>query len=702
MNGVNVAQRDGRSLAAVDPTDVQVVLEQQQQQQQQPEYESASNGEHDSEDAAHIAEVTQIIAQVHVDLNSAAAQDDGSLAATAATGGAGLADQPADVHARDLHRNVLLSEHVELEQPQLEEKHGGGAEGGVDAASAPLATASDDAKMGGQINDVRVAVVGNVDSGKSTLIGVLTGGSLDNGRGLARSRIFLHAHEHANGRTSAIGMHILGFDEQRAPVYQTVPASSTAAAKSKSWQQVVAASKSIVTFIDLAGHEKYLKTTIAGLTGCFPDFAIVLINSLAGITKMTKEHLGVVLALDIPLICVVSKVDMVPENVLGRTKDQLFKILKSPAARKMPIQIRSMKDVETVVQNQTASRVCPVFFTSAVNGTHIDLLTSYLSKLKTRAQSLYGPASAPVEFSIDDSYSVTGVGIVVSGTVMSGTVTTGMTLLLGPFGSAPFIEVMVRSLHCKRTPVDTVSAGCSCAISLRAVKRKETLKRSMFRRGMVLIDPASSTNANIFFEADVCILHHPTTIKVGYQAVIHLGMVRQTAQLITITGPAPATATQPVAGDAAAASTSTASSNTTSATAYVPKDCLRTGDRAKCCFRFLQHEEYIHPNTSFVFREGSTKGLGKICRITFTDEEIQHMLDVSDAKFKHRERKQKQAHPVTSLLGGAAEEELKSDDAADVIAAASVLNDTQFGADKRLHSHQSHAAHSKDKGAKGK
>ncbi len=37
--------------------------------------------------------------------------------------------------------------------------------------------------------DVRVAVVGNVDSGKSTLVGVLTSGCLDNGRGLARSRV---------------------------------------------------------------------------------------------------------------------------------------------------------------------------------------------------------------------------------------------------------------------------------------------------------------------------------------------------------------------------------------------------------------------------------------------------------------------------------------------------------------------------------
>jgi GTPase len=81
-----------------------------------------------------------------------------------------------------------------------------------------------------------------------------------------------------------------------------------------------------------------LKTTIAGLTGSHPDYAIVIINSLAGVTKMTREHLGVVLALEIPLICVVSKVDMAPLPVLEQSKKQLFRILKSSAANRMPIQ----------------------------------------------------------------------------------------------------------------------------------------------------------------------------------------------------------------------------------------------------------------------------------------------------------------------------------------------------------------------------
>lgn len=51
-----------------------------------------------------------------------------------------------------------------------------------------------------------------LDAGKSTLLGVLTHGELDNGRGHARKRLFRHKHEMESGRTSSVGNDILGFD----------------------------------------------------------------------------------------------------------------------------------------------------------------------------------------------------------------------------------------------------------------------------------------------------------------------------------------------------------------------------------------------------------------------------------------------------------------------------------------------------------
>jgi GTPase len=48
----------------------------------------------------------------------------------------------------------------------------------------------------------------------------------------------------------------------------------------------------VLTFIDLAGHEKYLKTTVYGMTGYSPDFVMLMIGANSGIIGMTKEHLG--------------------------------------------------------------------------------------------------------------------------------------------------------------------------------------------------------------------------------------------------------------------------------------------------------------------------------------------------------------------------------------------------------------------------
>ena len=67
----------------------------------------------------------------------------------------------------------------------------------------------------------RVAVVGNVDAGKSTLLGVLTHGELDNGRGTARQKLFRHKHEMETGRTSSVGNDILGFDREGRVVNKT-------------------------------------------------------------------------------------------------------------------------------------------------------------------------------------------------------------------------------------------------------------------------------------------------------------------------------------------------------------------------------------------------------------------------------------------------------------------------------------------------
>lgn len=67
-----------------------------------------------------------------------------------------------------------------------------------------------------QRKTVRVASMGNVDSGKSTLVGIITSSDdvADDGRGSLRKKVFNYSHELENGRTSSIAYEIVCFDKQ--------------------------------------------------------------------------------------------------------------------------------------------------------------------------------------------------------------------------------------------------------------------------------------------------------------------------------------------------------------------------------------------------------------------------------------------------------------------------------------------------------
>ncbi|XP_034054949.1 GTP-binding protein 1-like [Gymnodraco acuticeps] len=414
--------------------------------------------------------------------------------------------------------------------------------------------------------EVRVAVVGNVDAGKSTLLGVLTHGELDNGRGFARQKLFRHKHEMESGRTSSVGNDILGFDKEGEVVNK--PDSHGGGLD---WTKICEKSSKVITFIDLAGHEKYLKTTVFGMTGHLPDFCMLMVGSNAGIVGMTKEHLGLALALNVPVFVVVTKIDMCPANILQETLKLLQRLLKSPGCRKIPVLVQNKDDVIVTASNFSSERMCPIFQISNVTGENMELLKMFLNLLSSRT---YFNNDEPAEFQIDDTYSVPGVGTVVSGTTLRGMIRLNDTLLLGPDPLGTFIPIAVKSIHRKRMPVKEVRGGQTASFALKKIKR------SSIRKGMVMVAPKLMPQATWEFEAEILVLHHPTTISPRYQAMVHCGSIRQTATILTMN-----------------------------------RDCLRTGDKATVHFRFIKTPEYLHCDHKLVFREGRTKAVGTITKL---------------------------------------------------------------------------------------
>lgn len=412
--------------------------------------------------------------------------------------------------------------------------------------------------------EVRVAVIGNVDSGKSTLVGVLTRSILDDGRGLARSKVFKHHHEESTGRTSSIGQHNLCLSSQGAVLNDPL-------FRSHACGEYISRAAKVVTLVDLAGHEKYFRTTAYGLTGHLPDYACLLVGANMGVVGMCKEHLGVALALKVPAFFIVTKTDICPEHVLKNTLQSLGSILKKPGVRKKPYLVRSKEDVLLCARNLHSDSLAPIFLTSAVTGEGLELVRMFYDLLPQRHR--WGERQRdPPEFIIDETFSVPGVGTVVAGTVKRGVITPNCSLLLGPdLGDGSFKAAAVKSIHYKRLPVGQVVAGQTAALALKKVRR------SQVRKGMVLVDERLKPKATWEFDADIAILTHSTTIQPRYQAVIHCEIIRQAARVVAM-----------------------------------DRERLRSGDRAYVRFRFLQRPEYITPGTRFVFREGRTKGIGII------------------------------------------------------------------------------------------
>lgn len=139
-------------------------------------------------------------------------------------------------------KNVAGSD-VEVEQESKKEK---GCVGKIMIRRRPESV--DD------VIETRIAVVGNVDAGKSTLLGVLVKGGLDDGRGKARVNLFRHKHEVESGRTSSVGMEIMGFDSKGEVVVSAVPG------RKLSWEEIGKRSAKVISFTDLAGHERYVRS----------------------------------------------------------------------------------------------------------------------------------------------------------------------------------------------------------------------------------------------------------------------------------------------------------------------------------------------------------------------------------------------------------------------------------------------------------
>ena len=419
--------------------------------------------------------------------------------------------------------------------------------------------------------DIKIGVAGNVDSGKSTTIGTLTKGILDDGRGKARVHVFNYKHEIVTGRTSSIGHQIMGYDNNGNIINSN---------KNNSWADIASQAVKLISFYDLAGHEKYLRTTIYGLTSIYPDYCLIMIGANMGINHMTREHIGLCINLKIPFIILVTKIDIVPENVLAETMMKINNMCKN-RVRKIPYIIKNTDDIINVVKNIKSDSIVPIIQISNVTNYNLDLVKTFFNLLPIRNDYIQN-INKPVELLVDNTYSVTGHSTILSGILRSGTIKINDTLLIGPFSDSTYRQVKVRSIHINYKDLKEAKAGSFVCISLKNITRRE------IKKGMILISDDNNLKLAVKnFVAEIHILHSPTTIKEGYQPFVHIDQVRQSVKMNQIK----------------------------KNDAKEDDKILRTGDKANVQLEFINRPEYIKVGMRLFFREGKVKASGKIIEI---------------------------------------------------------------------------------------
>lgn len=440
--------------------------------------------------------------------------------------------------------------------------------------------------------DVKVAVAGNVDSGKSTFLSVLTYGKLDDGKGSARLSVFNYPHEVKSGRTSSIAHQILGFDSTGNEInYKGKLGKIT-------WPEIVKKSKRIISFTDTCGHEKYLKTTILGLASSQPDLCLIVVGANKGIrneqTKagrqkkyenMTREHIFLCITLNIPFAIIVTKIDMVElqgiKNVYEQTIQDIQTLIRCPGVRRQPIKVENDDDVLICAKQVHTESLVPIFPISNVTGKGIDKLKSFLNLMTKQSKQ---NSETEVEYHIDSTWSVTGVGTVIGGHLLSGTIRVNDKLFLGP-NNGNYEQVIVRSIHCKRVALQVVSHGSYVCLAVKKIERK------LIKRGNVLVSSTAQQILTKHFVADIKVLRsHSTTIRVGYEPVIHVSSIRQSVTLLKIENKVNSRKPETTNDD----------------------DILRTDDTALCTFALKFQPEFIIPGMRLLLAEGRTKIIGVV------------------------------------------------------------------------------------------
>ena len=258
----------------------------------------------------------------------------------------------------------------------------------------------------------------------------------------------------------------------------------------------------ILGFVDVPGHERFVHTMVAGAAGI--DLALLVVAADDGVMPQTLEHLAILDLLQ------------VDRGLVALTKADLA----TPARlAEVTAQIRAA----TAGTALEGADVLPV---SSTTGLGIDALRGRLAD-EARAMGQRA-ADGRFRLAVDRVFVLPGIGVTVTGTVLSGEVRVKDIVRLSPSG----LDARVRSLHAQNRAADAGRAGDRCALNLAG----DGIAKDAIRRGDMLVDPFLHAPAERIDARLRLLPGEPKPIGAWFPARLHHGATEVGVRVVPLEG----------------------------------------------------------------------------------------------------------------------------------------------------------------------
>lgn len=208
-----------------------------------------------------------------------------------------------------------------------------------------------------------------------------------------------------------------------------------------------------VGFVDVPGHERFVKNMLAGVGGI--DLVLLVVAADESIKPQTREHFDICRLLNIPKgLVVITKCDLADSDVLDLVKLEIHELVKG-----------------SFLEN------APVIAASAKTGAGLDEIREALRRLGEGI--LARPLTLPFRLPIDRAFVMRGFGTVVTGTLIAGSIHKDDEAEIFPERR----RARVRGIQVHNAPAENAGAGQRTALNLAGIETSE------IERGMVLATP---------------------------------------------------------------------------------------------------------------------------------------------------------------------------------------------------------------------